>query len=159
MTGTPRIRAASIREKSAAVLVTAIALVAAACGGEPPTEQPSASPTAGPPSMRVATTFASQFDGQRFTFQVIVDPHDSPTDVAYEFGTGSAYDHTIEMATSVLDPGQVSVTSDAIPSDMAFCGRFVATNALGRASLEESCHTLLVPPGAPSATGAPSALP
>lgn len=69
---------------SVAVVVLAVVSAAAGCVAEPPTERPRPSPTPGPPSIRVASTFTSQFDGRRWTFQVIVDPHGSPTDVSLE---------------------------------------------------------------------------
>ena len=144
---------------SVAVVVLAVASAAAGCVAEPPTERPRPSPTPGPPSIRVASTFTSQFDGRRWTFQVVVDPHGSPTDVSLEYGSGPTFDHVFVMAAGVLDAGQVSATTDAIPPDMSFCGSFTATNSFGSASLDAGCHSLAGLPGAPTPGDLPSASP
>jgi hypothetical protein len=135
-------------------------IVAAACVAETPTERPRPSPTAGPPSIRAGSTFTSQFDGRRWTFQVIVDPHASPTDVSLEYGAEAGpFDNVFVMATAVLDAGQVSASTDTIPPDVTFCGRFVATNEFGTVSLDAHCHPQGPPPGAPSPAVAPSGSP
>ena len=83
-------------------ITVAFAIVVAACGLDiatpaPRTPAPRPSPTPGPPTIR-ASTISYQLNGGRFTLQVVVDPNDSPTDVAFEYGSGSTFDQTLVMA-------------------------------------------------------------
>lgn len=137
--------------------VVALAIVVAGCGPDAPTQGPRPSPTPGPPSIRTASTFMFQFDGKRWTLQVVVDPKSSPTDVVFEYGSGSTFDQTFVMAEGLLDPGQVSATTDAMPADWSFCGRFTATNAFGSVSLDVGCDPRLVrPTDTPNPSASPS---
>lgn len=153
----PDTRSKSVGATLVGVLAMAMAITAAACVAVSPTERPRPSPTPGPPSIRAASTFTAQFDGRRWTFQVIVDPHASPTDVSLEYGAGATFDHVFVMVTGLLDAGQVSATTDAIPPDLSFCGRFVATNEFGTVSLDAHCSTQGPPTGTSGSTVSPSA--
>jgi hypothetical protein len=139
--------------------LVALAVVGAGCSPEAPTQRPRPSPTPGPPSIRLASSFTRIVDGTRSTLQVVVDPEGSPTDVVFEYGSGSTFDQTFVMAEGLLDAGLVSATTEAIPVDL-LCGRFTATNACGSASVDVGCD---LPPvrtaEPPSPSAAPSASP
>ena len=141
-------------------ITVAFAIVVAACGLDiatpaPRTPAPRPSPTPGPPTIR-ASTISYQLNGGRFTLQVVVDPNDSPTDVAFEYGSGSTFDQTLVMAEEMVDLGWAVATIDAVPADWWPCGRVTATNALGSVSLDVGC---LPRPTLPTAPPNPSASP
>lgn len=131
------------------VTVVALAILAAGCGPDTPTPAPRPSPTPGPPSIR-ASTLKYQFDGSRLTLQVVVDPKDSPTEVVFEYGSGSTFEQTpifdqrLVMAEGMIDPGQVSATTGALPADWWLCGRVTATNVFGSVSMDVGCDPRLI---------------
>ncbi len=140
--------------------VVALAIVVAGCSPDTPTPAFRPSPTPGPPTIR-DSALKWQFEGSRLTLQVIVDPKDSATDVVFEYGSGSTFeetpvfDQTLVMAEGMIDPGQVSATTGALPADWWFCGQVTATNAFGSVSRDVGCDPRLIRPTDTSKPSAP----
>ena len=131
------------------------AAILSGCGlGPEPTDSPRPTPTPGPPSIRLDSGSSFTFDGLTWTLSVTVLPNGEPTAVVIEWGRGTEdgpFDHVLPMAEDVLDPGRISIQTRDLPTDLAFCRRFTATNAYGSASTAAICF-----PGIPSGAPPPS---
>jgi hypothetical protein len=134
-----------MRIATRAAMIVAVTLIFGC--GEP---IPSA-PTESPPAAPLLFPMDWSADNGRWTFNVSVNPRDSPTDVILEYGFGPesapVFDTTVPVEEDMFDPQAVTVTVD-MGEGRPFCARFTATNEVGSVSTEPRCpdDLLIFPP-------------
>lgn len=119
------------------------------CQPDQPQPSPSASVEPSAPTLRAASTSTYTFDGRAWSFRAVLDPHGLPTRVILEYGSpADPAAHEVVVGKAIDDPGEIEARLDPAAAGASFCGRFVATNSTGQATLDVGCHESPVLPPA-----------
>ena len=132
--------AAARRPRRPLVAFTTLLLViAVGCAPEP--SQPPVTPAALLPGISIDGSWT--FVEGDWTFTGHVDPEGDPTDVVLEVGPGPetarTFDTTVAVATHLVEPGPLTVTTREIPDVDEICVRFKATNSGGTSVSRPLC--------------------